>query len=78
MKTTQITVKEVNEEIFRELKAAAVRNKMTVGATLSLAIETWLSQLKKKKGNLSELKSINWGPGTEHLSEQIDEIIYGE
>ncbi len=74
---TQITVKEVDEESFKELKAEAVRRKMGVGIALTLAIESWLSSLKQKKGSLSELKSRNWGPGTEYLSEKVDEAIYG-
>ena len=79
MKTTQITVKEVNEKAFQELKATAVRNKMTIGTALTLAIEQWVSSLKKTKiGKLSELKPRNWGKGTEYSSEQIDEILYGE
>ncbi len=78
MKAKQITVKEVDEKAFQELKAAAAKNKMPVGVALSLAIETWLSTLRKTKGKLSELKPINWGEGTEHLSEQVDKILYGD
>ena len=75
---TQVTVKEVDEDSFKELKAEAVRRKMGVGAALTLAIENWLSSLKQKKGSLSELKPRNWGPGTEYLSEDVDKVIYGE
>ncbi len=78
MKTTQITVKEVDEKVFQELKLAALKGKMTVGVALTLAIETWLSTLNKLKGNLSDLKPIDWGPGTEYASEQVDEIMYGD
>ncbi len=77
MKTTQITVKEVDQKTFQELKAAAIKSKLTVGAALNIAIETWLSSLRKTKGKLSELKPTDWGPGTEHTSEEIDEILYG-
>ena len=78
MKRTQITVKEVNEDAFRKLKAFAVRGKITVGAALTLAIESLLSQTKKKKKDLGELKAADWGSGTEYLSEQLDETIYGD
>ena len=40
-------------------------------------MKTWLSNLKKTKGKLSDLKYRNWGVGTEKLSENVDEIIYG-
>ena len=75
---TQITVKEVDEKAFQELKAQAAKNKMTVGAALTLAIETWLSSTKRAKADLAELKAVSWGQGTERLSEKIDEALYGE
>ena len=49
MKTTQITVKEVDAKAFQELKSIAVKNKMNVGTALTLAIESWTSSLKKKE-----------------------------
>ncbi len=77
MKKTQITVKEVDEEAFRKLKAFAARGKITVGAALSLAIDKLLSQAKKKR-DLAELAPTDWGAGSEFLSEQIDEAIYSD
>ena len=32
---------------------------------------------KKHKKRMFTLKPSDWGPGTERLSEQIDEILYG-
>ncbi|HLC86468.1 MAG TPA: hypothetical protein VJG30_04240 [Candidatus Nanoarchaeia archaeon] len=78
MAKTQITVKEVEEKTFQELKAEAVRRKLTVGTALTLAIENWLSSLKKPKESLLKWKPTNWGPGTERLSEQVDEVLYGD
>ena len=75
---TQITVKEIDEDSFKELKAFAAKGKITIGAALTLAIKKLLSQTRKKRKDLAELAPINWGPGTEHLSEQIDEVIYGD
>ncbi|MBS3175024.1 hypothetical protein J4440_04045 [Candidatus Woesearchaeota archaeon] len=75
---TQITVKEVDKKIFQELKAEAIKRKLNVGTALTLAMQNWLSSLRKKKKDLLDLKPSDWGPGTERLSEQIDEVIYGE
>ncbi|HIH26348.1 hypothetical protein J4476_03890 [Candidatus Woesearchaeota archaeon] len=75
---TQITVKEVEDKTFQELKAEAVKRKMSIGTALTLAIENWLSSIKKPRGSLLMWKSTDWGPGTEKLSEQVDEIIYGD
>jgi len=75
---TQITVKEVDEKAFQNLKAEAAKRKMTVGTALTWAIENWLSSLEPIRGRLSDLKPRDWGPGTERVSEEIDEILYGE
>ena len=78
MKKTQITVKEIDEGAFKELKVEAIRRKMTVGTALTLAINNWLSSLKKTRKSLLEWKPTDWGSGTERLSEEVDEIIYGD
>ncbi|MEK6955023.1 MAG: hypothetical protein AABW52_00025 [Nanoarchaeota archaeon] len=75
---TQITVKEVEEKTFQELKSEAANMKMSIGAALTIAIESWLSSIRKPKGSLLKWKPRDWGPGTENLSEQVDEIIYGD
>ena len=74
---TQITVKDVDGKTFQELKAAAARAKLTVGRALTMAIHLWLSETERPKKRLSDFKPIKGGPGTERLSEQIDEILYG-
>lgn len=74
----QVTIKEVDEHAFRELKAAAVKYKMTVGSAFNLAIENWLWSTRKTKSDLKDLKPVSWGRGTERLSEQVDEIVYGD
>ena len=30
-----------------------------------------------KKDKFTGLKPINWGKGTEHVSEEVDKILYG-
>lgn len=73
---TQITVKDVDETTFHELKAYAVKHKLTVGRTLSLAIHSWLRQEKKPKLKLSDIKPFKGGKGSERYSEQVDEVLY--
>lgn len=75
---TQITVKEVDEETFREFKAVAIRNKITVGTALTLAMEKFKSSELAKKAKFTDLEPVDWGAGTEKVSEQADEILYGE
>jgi len=73
---TQITVREVDETVFREFKAEATRLGLTMGAALTLAMEKFKSELQRKKGTLTSLKPMPWKKGTERLSEEVDAIMY--
>ena len=74
---TQITVREVDPDTFREFKAEATKRGMTLGAALTIAMEKFKSELGRKKMKLSALKPVHWGKGTEHVSEEVDKILYG-
>ena len=76
MAKIQVTVKNVDEEAFSELKAEAVRKKLPVGIALSLAIEKWLSESKKPTLPLARWKTIKGGATTKLLSEQVDSVLY--
>ena len=73
----QITVREVDEKVFREFKAEAVRQKITLGGALNFAMEKFRADLSKKRPKLTYWQPSSWGPGSEHVSERIDEILYG-
>ena len=62
----------------RGFKAEAIKRKINVGTALTLAIENWLSSLKKTKKSLLDWKPTNYGSGTEKLSEEVDEVLYGD
>ena len=70
-----ITIRDVDEDVYSRFKAVAVKRKMTVGQAITLAMIKY-QQETKPKGKLSDLKSVSLGPGSERLSEQIDEILY--
>jgi hypothetical protein len=75
--TMQLSVKNVEEEVFREFKAQSVREGMKVGDSLSLAMKLWI-QRKSKKPRIKALNvtPTKWGKGTEKTSEEIDQILY--
>ena len=73
----QVTIKNINEKTFREFKAAAVGKGIKLGPALTLAMEKFKQELLKKKGKFTDLEPIKWGKGTEHLSEDMDKILYG-
>lgn len=73
----QVSIKNVNEHIFREFKAESVREKMPIGKVLALAMKQWMERKKKKpKLSILHLKSTSWGKGTERLSEEADSVLY--
>ena len=74
-----ITIRGLQETIFRRFKARAAEEDTTLGEALSQAMEAWLKKGRAQmpKGKLSDLKITDWGKGTEKSSEEIDKIAYG-
>ena len=73
----QLSVRDVDEKVFREFKAAAVRNKLKLGGALNLAMMKFRQELDRKQ-KFIHFKAFKGGKGTEHVSEQVDEILYGD
>lgn len=71
-----ITVREVDEETFREFKAEAAKRGISLGTALTLAMEKFRKEVGSKKMKLSSLQPIHWGLA--HVSENMDDILYGE
>lgn len=79
-----VAVRNVDEETFRKFKAFTIAERMKLGGALTLAMRRLLEEkMKRRKENLKKasallkIKPTDFGPGSEHLSEQIDEILYG-
>ena len=73
----QLSVKNVDERIFREFKAEAVREGLPVGKSLTLAMKFWIQQSRKtSKVRFLDFEPTAWGKGTERTSIEIDKILY--
>ena len=73
----QVSIKDVDENIFREFKAESVREGLKIGKALTLAMRLMLEKMEKKpKMRFLDLKPKDWGRGTERISEEIDTILY--
>jgi hypothetical protein len=75
-----ITIRDIDEELYRRAKARAALMETTIGRVLNMAIERWLEdeqQGRPKKGLTQLLSPIRFGKGTEHASERVDELVYG-
>jgi len=76
-----ITIRDVDERVFRRFKAEAVKDGARLGSAVTKAMKFWLNHKERErrpKKSLLELKPIDWGEDTEKSSMEIDEILYGE
>ena len=73
------TIRNLDEVTYRQLKARAALEGKTLGEAVNDALRTYLAhpQDPHRTGSVFDLPHADFGPGTEHLSEQIDEIVYG-
>jgi len=77
--SVNITIRGLNEAVFRRFKAKAVEKGMKLGEAVTQAMEMWVSRRSAKpKARLLDIKPFNWGSGTEKLSVEIDRLLYGE
>ena len=72
-----ITIRNLNEEVYRELKAWAAIKGIKIGEAMNLAIRYWLNERELGKRNVVP-KPSDWGKGTEKLSEEINKYLYDE
>ena len=72
----QITIRDVNPEVFKEFKAEAVQKGIKLGTAITLAMEKFHSEMKQKRPKFTNLKPVDWGKGTKHVSQEVDAIFY--
>ena len=78
MKETQISVRDVNKEVFNEFKALTVKKRVKLGKALTIAMMELLNEEKEvPKKSLLKMKSWDFGKGTENTSKEVDQILYG-
>ncbi|MGQ4834204.1 MAG: hypothetical protein ACP6IS_09975 [Candidatus Asgardarchaeia archaeon] len=77
-----ITIKNVDEKLYQEFKAEAIRSGMRISDAINEAMREWLTRKKQKrerkgKDSLLELveNPVDWGVETD--SSKIDEELYG-
>ena len=72
------TIRKLDEETYRALKARAALMGTTIGQLMNEAIRTYLARpcFLGKRGSLRDLVPLQYPAGTERLSDEIDEIVY--
>jgi plasmid stability protein len=74
------TIRNLDETAYRELKARAALSGKPVGELVNEAIRKYLGQQEprlRKGKSILDWRPIPFPPGNEHLSEEIDKILYG-
>ena len=73
------TIRNLDPQTYRQLKAHAALNGKSIGEALNEAIRLYLSRQpgSHRTGTLANWKPVVFPPGNERLSEEIDRIAYG-
>ncbi len=73
------TIRNIDDKIYRALKAKAALAGKTVGEMVNEAIQAYLARpdAHTKRGSLKDLKPEEYPNGNERLSDEIDAIVYG-
>jgi len=85
MSKTFISVRDVDEEVFRKFRAMTIEEKIKLGEAVTRAMKVLLEEVRENKrkklksvGVLLKIKPRDFGPGTESLSMEVDEVLYGK
>ena len=73
------TVRNLDEQAYRALRARAVLEGRTVGELISEAIRGYLIRASgfSKRGSLRALTPEPFPEGNERLSSEVDSVVYG-
>ena len=74
------TVRNLDEQVYRAIRARAVLESRTVGDLINEAMRAYLArvEVRQRPSSLRRLKPEPFPDGNEHLSTEIDAIVYGE
>lgn len=71
------TIRNLDPEAYRRLKTWAAARGVAVGPALSELIRARLPKSTGRPKSFADFPIADFGPGSETLSDDIDEILYG-
>lgn len=72
------TIRNLDERLYRRLRARALASGMTVGAAVNEAMAAYLARPDLPKGrSILDIVPVPFPDGNERLSEEIDKVVYG-
>jgi len=77
--SVNVTIRGLDESVYRRFKAKAVEEGLKIGEALTQAMRVWMEQRGgRPRARLLDIRPFDWGEGTEKASTEIDKIVYGE
>lgn len=72
------TIRNIDSQIYRELKAEAALEGVSIGELFNRAARDYLMRRRsrQRRRKLSEFPTVALPIGNEHLSEDIDAVLY--
>lgn len=79
MSPMDITLRKIDEPLYRALKARAAIKGHTIGELINEAIRAYIrgSKTVRESRSLRDLRPEPYPKGNERLSEKIDRLLYG-
>ena len=73
------TIRNLDPDAYRSLKAHAALTGKSIGEAFNEAIRAYLARRRHppRSGSLANWRPVEFPPGNERLSEEIDSIVYG-
>ena len=73
------TIRNLDDDAYRKLKARAAREGRTMGQMVNEAIRAYLARPESsdRGGSLLDITPEAWPKGNERASEEVDAIVYG-
>lgn len=77
--TMDTTIRNLDERLYRRLKARAALEGRTIGSVVNEALAVYLARPEPERGpyGWDDLQPLDLPAGNERLSEEIDAIVYG-
>ncbi len=78
-----VTIRNVNAEFWRGFKASAVKDGLSVGEAINLAMKKFAMEIEEKKSDkkhkeIWDLEPVEFDvPDAKHFSQNVDKLLYG-
>ncbi|MBI4171013.1 MAG: hypothetical protein HY514_04910 [Candidatus Aenigmarchaeota archaeon] len=73
----QLSVRDVDDSVFKKFKAWAAEEDMPIGKALTMAMDQFIAW-RDTKIKPTDIKPLNLGKRARNLSEEIDKVLYGD